>query len=207
VNRLKSAFRANMSHEIRTLLTSIIGFADVLQDRNPDASGENIADFIGQSSERLLWTLNSVLDLSKLEAQALRLSSEPFDMAEVVRDTVSLFQQRVESSDVSLEADADGPIRVSLDAAAMKRILDKLIGNALKFTKQGTTHVSAQRTTASKAVEMEAPTTETTDAEASDAQPSQAEDSNRSEHVVLQVADTGPSGWIEPSTWIAMSLP
>jgi PAS domain S-box-containing protein len=199
MNRLKSAFLANMSHEIRTPLTSIIGFADVLQDRTPDASGGDIADFIGQSSERLLRTLNSVLDLSKMESGALRLSSEPFDMAEVVRDTVCLLQQRVESSEVSLEADADAPIPVSLDAAAVQRILDNLIGNALKFTEQGTIRVSVQQTTASTAdgtktepAGAESSETESSDVQPSDAQPSKTDNSNRSGRVILRVADTGP---------------
>ncbi len=180
MNRLKSAFLANMSHEIRTPLTSIIGFADVLQDPPPDASGD-IADFIGRSSERLLRTLNSVLDLSKLESGALRLSSERFDLAELVRDSVSLFQQQVDSTDVSLEADAESPIHVFLDTAAVQRILDNLIGNALKFTREGTVRVSVEEKVESQdAADLEDTTPD-----------NEAERSAPEGYVILRVADTG----------------
>lgn len=181
MNQLKSAFLANMSHEIRTPLTSIIGFADVLQDQTPDASGGDIADLIGQSSERLLRTLNSVLDLSKLESGAVSLSCDEFDLATLVRDSVSLLQQRVESSDVSLEADASESAPVLLDAAAVQRILDNLIGNALKFTEQGTVRVSVQRADAS-----------VQPADAGESNAADIDESGRPGRVIVRVSDTGP---------------
>ena len=136
MNRLKSSFIANVSHEIRTPLTSIVGFTDVLRDQMPDTSSE-LVDLIGQSSERLLQTLNSVLDLSKLKTGTMRLSPESFDLAERVQGSVKLFQQQIDSSRLSLTAEVDGPTLVSLDAAAVQRILDNLITNAIKFTEEG----------------------------------------------------------------------
>ncbi|MFB6272445.1 MAG: PAS domain-containing sensor histidine kinase [Salinibacter sp.] len=154
-NRLKSAFLANMSHDIRTPLTSIIGFAeaignaldripteDVSSSPNvPTGSFEEVKQFahlIERSGQSLLETLNSVLDLSKLEAGSADLTLEPVDGAEEVRETAELFERRAAEEDIELETDVEeGPLWTQADRGALKRVLNNLLSNAVKFTDPG----------------------------------------------------------------------
>jgi signal transduction histidine kinase len=136
VNRLQAAFLADMSHEIRTPLTSIIGFAEVLDDR---ASGEEgrFTSLILTSSRRLLDTLNSVLDLSKLDREEVHLEPERTDVGTEVRDTVRLFRRQAEEAGVSLEVEAPTPLPAALDPSALHRCCSNLVSNAVKYTGEG----------------------------------------------------------------------
>jgi signal transduction histidine kinase len=137
MNRLKSAFLANMSHEIRTPLTSIIGFTEVLSEEDL-GEGNRFIELIRRGGERLLDTLNSVLDLSQLEAGSMRLTPAPLDVAEEVRETVDLFKPRAAKHDVDLAVDVpDRPLPAELDGAGLRRILSNLLSNATKFTEPG----------------------------------------------------------------------
>ncbi|MGM0706183.1 MAG: PAS domain S-box protein, partial [Bacteroidota bacterium] len=137
MNRLKSAFLANMSHEIRTPLTSIIGFAEILRDE-ADESTQRFADLIHTSSQRLMDTLKSVLDLSKLEAGAMTLSPVPVAVHTEVQNTVDLFQPRADEHEVTLAAHGtDTKCTAVLDKSALDRVLSNIISNAIKFTPAG----------------------------------------------------------------------
>ena len=137
MNRLKSAFLANMSHEIRTPLTSIIGFTEVLGEEDLGEVSRFI-ELIRRGGERLLDTLNSVLDLSQLEAGSMRLTPAPLDVTEEVRETVDLFKPRAAKHDVNLVVDApERPLPAELDGAGLRRILSNLLSNATKFTEPG----------------------------------------------------------------------
>lgn len=139
MNRLKSAFLANMSHEIRTPLTSIIGFTEVL-DRQDLGQGDRFIELIRRGGERLLETLNSVLDLSQLEAGSMQLSPALIDVIDEVRDTADLFRPRAAKQDVDLQLDVpEAPLQARLDSAALRRILNNLLSNAIKFTEPGDT--------------------------------------------------------------------
>ena len=140
MNRLKSAFLANMSHEIRTPLTSILGFADAIGDAASDPDSretpiEEFAHYISKSGTRLLETLDSVLDLSQLEAGSMTLSPEPVELTEEARDTVDLLEQRAEDAGVTLQADLpDSPVWARIDQGALRRIQRNLLSNAIKYT-------------------------------------------------------------------------
>jgi PAS domain S-box-containing protein len=137
MNRLKTAFLANMSHEIRTPLTSIIGFAELLAD---EATGRRrkMADLIRRSGGRLKETLTSVLELARLEGDAITLTPERLDLAERVRETVELLRPQVQSQAVTLALEGvDGSVSAELDRAALDRILTNLLTNAIKFTEEG----------------------------------------------------------------------
>jgi PAS domain S-box-containing protein len=144
-NQLKSAFLANMSHEIRTPLTSIIGFAEAIGEALGDEAGattgedpSRFAHLIEKSGRRLLDTLNSVLDLSKLEAGSMRLTTEPVDVRPIATEAAACFAPRAEEGNVQLETDlAPGPLRARADHGAVQRILNNLLGNAIKFTDPG----------------------------------------------------------------------
>lgn len=134
MNRLKSAFLANMSHEIRTPLTSIIGFSEILQEES-EGPRKRFADLINASSQRLMDTLKSVLDLSKLEAGAMNVVPESVRVDEEIESTVELAQPRAQSSRVTLKAHGtDAPVYAEVDKSALHRVLNNIISNAIKFT-------------------------------------------------------------------------
>lgn len=155
-NRLKSAFLANMSHEIRTPLTSIIGFAEAigealtaLNQREDDGKSveelmeefdqvHRFAQLIERSGQRLLETLNSVLDLSKLEAGSMHLESERINAAKELKETAELFERRAEQQDIDIVTKvSDAPLWSIADRGALERVLHNLLSNAVKFTDAG----------------------------------------------------------------------
>lgn len=143
MSRLKSAFLANMSHEIRTPLTSILGFAEAIGDATSgpepdDAPIDEFAKRISKSGNRLLETLDSVLDLSRLEAGSMNLSPIPIELTGEVTEMVDLFEQKARNTSVDLRSELpDGPIWITADRAALRRIQRNLISNALKYTEEG----------------------------------------------------------------------
>lgn len=145
--RLKSSFLADMSHEIRTPLTSIIGFADILIEEVPEHHRE-LAQLIRQSGHRLMQTLNSVLDLARLEGDALNgttvtATAERFDVVALTRQVLDLFRLQATQRGLALTLTApDAPVFARLDAGALSRILTNLISNAIKFTPHGAVTVT-----------------------------------------------------------------
>ena len=140
--RRKSDFLASMSHEIRTPLTGIIGFAGVLAEEG-DGEHREFARLIEQNGRRLVGTLNSVLDLAKLESNGLDLIPEPLDVIEEVRQVVLLLSPLADGKGIKLglrteEAELIAP----LDIVCLHRILNNLVGNAIKFTDAG--HVTIE---------------------------------------------------------------
>lgn len=133
MTRLQGAFLADMSHEIRTPLTSIIGFAEVL-DENVDGEAQRFSSLILESSQRLLDTVNSVLDLSKLETGEVHLDPDRVDVAEEVRDTARLFQAQAEEAEVDLSVEVPDTLDAHLDASALHRCCSNLVSNAIKYT-------------------------------------------------------------------------
>jgi PAS domain S-box-containing protein len=137
MNRLKSAFLANMSHEIRTPLTSIIGFSEVLGEQDL-GEASRFAHLIQRGGQRLLDTLNSVLDLSQLEAGSMQLAPKDINVGQEVEGAASFFTPRAEKDDVALHVHLPSdPVEAHLDASAVQRILNNLLGNAVKFTPAG----------------------------------------------------------------------
>ena len=137
MSRLKSSFLTNMSHEIRTPLSGILGFASILaQDAEPEQF--ELAQLIEKSGRRLLDTINSVLDLSMLESDSFSLHPKPVDMATEVSEKVALLQPLAERSKLYLKAIVpDEKCVTKIDTACLDRILNNLIGNAIKFTNEG----------------------------------------------------------------------
>ena len=140
--RLKSAILANMSHEIRTPLTAIIGFADVLVEESPPELREH-AETIRAGGNRLLNTLNSVLDLARLDSDNHALVAEPFDAVGAVRQSVSLLAPLAHKKGLAVHLEADTPnVHVRQSTSGLDRIVTNLVGNAIKFTEEGDIHVS-----------------------------------------------------------------
>ncbi len=151
-NRAKSTFLANMTHELRTPMNAILGFAQVL-DRDPATTPlqREHLQIILRSGDHLLNLLNSVLDLSKIEAGAITLEPLVCDLHALLESVRAMLQQRAMAKNLALNLDLDPnlPQHVILDAKKLRQILINLIGNGIKFTERGgvTVRVSAGRTT------------------------------------------------------------
>ncbi|MEM1271134.1 MAG: ATP-binding protein, partial [Bacteroidota bacterium] len=136
--RIKSSFLANMSHEIRTPLTSIIGFAGLLAEEVETEQEQEYVSLIQDSGTRLMETLNSVLDLAQLEAAGRSVNLSVFDLNQQVEDVVRLLRPLADAKGLTLEAvPSEMPARAEVDHACLLRILNNLIGNAIKFTSKG----------------------------------------------------------------------
>lgn len=138
-NRAKSAFLANMSHEIRTPLNGILGMVHVLGREGVKEPQRASLRVIQDSGEALLAILNSILDLSKIEAGHLEIDAQEFDLAERVSAAcepfVTLAREKRLTFDVSVAPEAQGLWRG--DALRLRQVLANLASNAVKFTERG----------------------------------------------------------------------
>ncbi|MCP4686645.1 MAG: response regulator, partial [Desulfobacterales bacterium] len=139
-NKAKSEFLANMSHELRSPLNAILGFARVM-DRGralPSEEKENLA-IIQRSGEHLLNLINDVLDMSKIEAGRAVLNENDFDLYRLLDDAEEMFHLKAEERGPRLifERDAGVPRNIRTDEGKLRQVLLNLLGNALKFTKEG----------------------------------------------------------------------
>jgi PAS domain S-box-containing protein len=146
-SRLKSSFLANMSHDVRTPLSAIMSLTELLAMEAPDELQERIS-LIERSSLRLLDTIDSVLDLSKIESDSVKPDLKTVDVADEVLGTVEIFRPQTGKKGVTLEADVpDLPVEAVIDPSYLHRISDNLIGNAVKFTPEGgSVHVRIDHT-------------------------------------------------------------
>jgi len=144
-NRSKSEFLANMSHELRTPLNSVIGFANVvLKNKNGHLLPTDLTylERIVENGKHLLGLINSILDLSKIEAGKLEVQLAPVSLGDLIRTVVATFEVQVRDRDLKLVVDV--PERIApfdSDEVKLKQVLINLIGNAMKFTEKGTVTV------------------------------------------------------------------
>ena len=146
--KAKHQFLANMSHEIRTPMNAIKGMTDILIRRNPNDDQKEYLDGIKQSSDSLLFIINDILDISKIEAGKVELEQEPFSVNELVKNVHTIMQFKAEEKGLELLKDIpSGNLNVNGDATRLRQILINLIGNAIKFTENGlvTTSVKSEQ--------------------------------------------------------------
>jgi signal transduction histidine kinase len=145
----KSEFLANMSHELRTPLNAIIGYSEMLEEDAADLDdGRLVPDLqkINAAGKHLLELINTVLDLSKIEAGRMDLFLEDFDVATLVRDIAAVIRPLAEKNgnrlDVISAPDVGG---MHADLTKLRQALFNLLSNACKFTERGTVSLTASR--------------------------------------------------------------
>ncbi len=146
-NRAKSAFLASMSHEMRTPMNAILGFARLIhRDRELTGHHREHLDIIRRSGEHLLTLINDVLDMSKIESGRTMLNEKEFDPRHLLNDLKDMIGYRAEKKSLSLvvEISPDVPQHIRTDEIKLRQVLMNLIGNAVKFTEEGTVAVRAQ---------------------------------------------------------------
>jgi signal transduction histidine kinase len=148
-NETKSMFLANMSHEIRTPLNGILGFTQLLTQQQGDVSDLETQDFIAtihSSGNHLLNLINDILDISKVEAGQLELEWGEHPVLPVFEEVVSVLRPRAEAKSIALRFCWIGPLpaRIRTDPRRLKQVLLNLVGNAVKFTEQGSVSVEAR---------------------------------------------------------------
>jgi signal transduction histidine kinase/ActR/RegA family two-component response regulator len=144
-NRAKSAFLANMSHEIRTPMTAILGFADLLM--SPNVAAEEHREYletIRKNGNALLELIGNILDLSKIEAEKLSLDLVDCSAPDIIRDVLATAQVRSREKGLALGVHYDFPLpeAIRTDPVRLRQILMNLVGNAIKFTDEGSVRIT-----------------------------------------------------------------
>ena len=142
----KTRFLASVSHEIRTPMNGVLGMAELLMNSPLDADQTVYARTIHSSGSALLTIINDILDFSKIESGKLQLDPTPFDIRRLVEDVATLLRPSATARGLYLDIDwRDGaPERLIADEGRIRQVLTNLIGNAIKFTKEGGVRVAVE---------------------------------------------------------------
>ena len=138
-NQAKSTFLLNMSHDIRTPMNAIIGFTNIALHQNVVADIHGSLEKVRESSNHLLSLLNDVLDLSRIESGKAVFSPEPVDITKLTDNVLAIMKGLLYNRDLKFEVYRERPKNpyVLADAARIREVLTNLLGNAVKFTKDG----------------------------------------------------------------------
>jgi len=140
-NRTKSEFLANMSHELRTPLNHIIGFTELVLDKNLGDLNEVQEEYLNDvhhSSKHLLSLINDILDLSKVEANKLELELSDVDLRKLLENSLVMIKEKALKHGIKLITNMDDiPVTITADERKLKQIMYNLLANAVKFTPDG----------------------------------------------------------------------
>jgi len=158
-NQAKSEFLANMSHEIRTPMTAILGYVDLTSEEieccdtcpahksceTRAANKENLA-VVKRNAQHLLSLINDILDLSKIEVGKMLVEVGPCNAVSLIADVASIMRVRAEDHGISLSVEHAGelPETIQTDGAKLRQALMNLVGNAVKFTRQGGVRIATR---------------------------------------------------------------
>jgi len=143
--RAKDEFLANMSHEIRTPLTAILGYSEVLQDPRCEAEEKRQAiESVARNGEHLLGLINDILDVSKLESDRMEVECVPCGPVDLLTQIESMMRARAHAKHLTYETQVltAVPREVRTDPVRLRQVLVNLVGNAIKFTDEGSVRVT-----------------------------------------------------------------
>ena len=142
-DRLKSAFLANMSHEIRTPMNAILGFANLLKSKKQSEERKRtFIDIINSKSKQLLQIITDIIDISKIEADQIKIINKNLSLNELIRQLVTYFNtlKEQEKKPINIKMSYDRPDKSSWiysDKVRIEQVLTNLLSNAYKFTEKG----------------------------------------------------------------------
>lgn len=143
-NAAKDAFLANTSHELRTPLTGVIGMIDLLKQTKIDEEQQQLLFAADTSARSLLGVIDDVLELERIESGKIRLVEKPFDIVEAVREVVETLRPTADKKALTVKVKEPKSVDYALlgDVSRVKQILFNIIGNAIKFTREGSVEVT-----------------------------------------------------------------
>lgn len=150
-NKLKASFLANISHEIRTPLNSVVGFANLLLSEDlSKASKEEYIEHINHNSEKLLQIIGDIIDLSRLESSQIEITYEEASIGEIINEVIEESRQSIKRNEKPIiltmkDHFEDNGDLIFTDRVWLKRVLNHLMDNAVKFTLEGSVELSYSR--------------------------------------------------------------
>ncbi len=144
-NRAKSEFLANMSHEIRTPMNAILGFGEILKEKLSEAPQyQDYLDGINSAGKSLLRLIDDILDLSKIEAGKMEIQKAPMNPHTIIKEIKRIFILKASEKGIKIHVDIgdNSPEIILLDETRLRQILFNIVGNAVKFTQDGSVTIS-----------------------------------------------------------------
>jgi PAS domain S-box-containing protein len=147
--QVRTEFVASVSHELRTPIHGVLGLSELLVTANVDEEARSLARSISRATETLRMVLDDLLDFTKVEAGRLELHEQPMAVAEVIEELRSLLGPQAAAKGVAMrtEIGAEVPAWITADPLRVRQVLTNLIGNAVKFTAEGSIVLAADRAT------------------------------------------------------------
>jgi len=139
-NATKTRFLANMSHELRTPLNGVLGNAEFLRETSLTSSQRECVNTITKSGNALKLIIEDVLDFAQIDATAIKLNNDEFDLSDLIFDAVSMIEIDAAGKGIELLVDCPTHLEYNLigDGARFRQVLLNLLSNAIKFTNEGT---------------------------------------------------------------------
>ena len=148
-NRLKTAFLQNLSHEVRTPMNGIIGFSNLLSEHGLlEEQKEHYIEIIKKSGQRMLNTINNIVEIAKIETEIIGVNLALLDVNKCIENIIEFFQNEVNEKNIRLEFVQklpEGKSVIQTDRTKLESVLTNIIGNAVKFTFEGSISVGCER--------------------------------------------------------------